>query len=335
MILVTGGTGRLGSAIVRVLRSAGLDTRCLVRKGSEYYWLNDTGTNYFFGDLRDPSSLLRAMRGVTHVVAAAGLRVERTDNNHKNVTHEGNVALFDAAKARGVGHVVFVSCAAVAAPNGVPALEAQKAAEDHLIGSGLSHTVLRPGLFAANYADLARRVEIHGNVFLPGDGRTRVAPIHTRDVALLCLAALEAPAARDRVLDVHGPDVMTSADAFAMACEAAGLPNVSWRLPSPALRAASALVRPLGRRWTNRLRALDAYFTRDVPGDGRATAAELGVPLTPFRDAVAAAWAERHPGEDPTAREEKVVHRQFVATIYEPGTVPFTSLPEGPPPRQD
>jgi hypothetical protein len=69
--------------------------------------------------------------------------------------------------------------------------------------------------------------------------------------------------------------------------------------------------------------------------DGAATAARFGIPLTPFRDACATAWADRHPGEDPTAREEKVVHRQFVATIYEPGTIKYDALPEGPPPRRD
>ena len=55
VILVTGATGRLGSRIVRLLRRARLPVRALVRSGSYYYRLNDTGCGYFFGDLRNPS----------------------------------------------------------------------------------------------------------------------------------------------------------------------------------------------------------------------------------------------------------------------------------------
>lgn len=335
MILVTGGTGRLGNQIVRVLRSVGLDVRVLVRKGSEYYWLNDTGANYFFGDLRDPESLMRAMRDVRYVIAAAGVRVEQTGNHHKNVTADGNVALFDAAKARGVEHVVFVSCAAVEHAGDVPALTAKKAAEDHLIASGLSYTILRPGLFVANFADLVRRVETNGSVFLPGREDAKVSPVHGRDLALMCMASLDLAEVRNRVVRVGGPDVLTVADAFRVACEAAGVEPNRWRMPPAGLRAAAAFARPLGRRWTNHLRALDAWYSNDSDVDGAEMARLFGIPLTPYAEAARAAVGERHPSEDPTAREEKVVHRQFVATIYEPGTSRLDELPEGPPPRRD
>jgi uncharacterized protein YbjT (DUF2867 family) len=335
MILVTGGTGRLGNQIVRVLRAAGLDVRCLVRKGSEYFWLNDTGSNYFFGDLRDPQAISRALRDVTHVVAAAGVRVERTDNNHKNVTTEGNIALFDAARARGVQHVVFVSCAGAADPRGVAAFEGKKAAEDHLVASGLSHTILRPTLFAANFADLARRAETNGNVILPGRADAMVAPVHGRDVALMCLAALDLPAARNATFEVSGPERMTVAQAYTRMCGVAGIPDTRWNLPSGGMRLAATLARPLGRRWQNHFRALDVWYGDDVQTDGNAVAATFGIPLTGYDDAARAAWGDRHPSEDPLAREEKVVHRQFVATIYEPGTVSYEALPDGPTPRQD
>jgi uncharacterized protein YbjT (DUF2867 family) len=335
MILVTGGTGRLGNQVVRVLRSVGLDVRCLVRKGSEYFWLNDTGASYFFGDLRDPESLSRALRDVRYVIAAAGVRVEKTDNNHKSVTADGNIALFEAALARKVEHVVFVSCAGAADPQDVPALTAKRAAEDHLVASGLSYTILRPGLFAANFADLARRAETNGSIFLPGRADAQVSPVHGRDLALMCMAALDLPGVRNQIVEVGGPETLSVEQAWKTMAGVANVPADTWKLPPTLLRGLTPLVRPFGRRWQNHLRALDAWFGRDHVVDGAATAARFGIPLTPFRDACATAWADRHPGEDPTAREEKVVHRQFVATIYEPGTIKYDALPEGPPPRRD
>lgn len=335
MILVVGGTGRLGNQIVRVLRSVGLDTRCLVRKGSEYYWLNDTGTSYFFGDLRDPQSLSRALRDVKYVISAAGVRVEQTQNNHKNVTAEGHLALWEAARARGVEHAVFLSCRNVGEPGDVPAFTAKKTAEEGLVASGLSYTILRPGLFAANFADLVRRCEYNGSVFLPGNPDCKVAPIHGRDVALMAMAALDLDDVKNQVVEVAGPEVMTVSEAFTAACEACDVRPHSWRMPPAGLRALGRMARPVVRRWTNHFAALEGYFTLEQATDGRDTAERFGLPLTPFREAVHDAYVNRHPSEDPIAREEKVVHRQFVATIYEPGVARLADLPDGPPPRQD
>lgn len=334
MILVTGATGRLGTQVVRVLRSVGLEVRCLVRKGSEYFWLNDTGAAYFFGDLRDPASLSRALQGVRHVVAAHGVRVERTDNDHKRVDADGSIALFEAAKARGVEHVVYVSCAGVEHGGDVPAFSGKRAAEEALRASGLAHTILRPGLFVQNFADLARRVERNGNVFLPGEAATRVSPVHTRDVALMALASLDLPDLRNQTVSVGGPEAMTVGEAFERMCRVNGLPANAWPLSGGALRVLGTLARPLGRRWDNRAHALAVHFGQPSEVDGAAMAARFGIPLTPYDEAARVAFTDRHPSEDPTAREEKVVHRQFTATIYEPGVIRWEDLPDGPPPRR-
>lgn len=335
MILVTGATGRLGNQVVRVLRAAGLEVRCLVRKGSEYFWLNDTGSAYFFGDLRDPQSLSRALRDVQHVIAAHGVRNETTDNHHKNVNAEGSIALFKAAKARGVQHLVYVSCAGADVGGDVALFAAKRAAEHELAQSGLSYTVLRPGLFVQNFGDLARRVETNGNTFLPGRPETKIAPIHTRDLALMCLASLDLPAVANRVVEVGGPETMTVADAFRRTCEANGLPGSYWRMPPVGLKALGKLARTVGKRWQNRAEALAVLYANDQGVESGKMAELFGIPLTPFNEAAVAAFTERHPSEDPLAREEKVIHRQFTATIYEPGTIQWDDLPAGPPPRQD
>lgn len=337
MILVVGGTGRLGNQIVRALRADGQDVRALVRKGSEYFWLNDTGSNYFFGDLRDPQSLHRALRDCHTVISCAAVRVEQTDNNHKTIA-DGHAALWEAAVARGVRRAIFVSCAGVAQGADIPAFSSKRAIEESLAASGIPYTVFRPGLFAANFADLLRRAEHNGSVFLPGRTEARVAPLHAPDVAAIVAAAASdayADVGVNEVIDLAGPDLLTVEAAWRAACAAASLAPDFWKMPPRSLQIAAAALRPVLRRWANHFEALAVHFGHDQDTDGAAAAARFGVTLTPYADAIAAAWAERHPGEDPVAREEKVVHRQFVATIYEPGTVKFDELPEGPPPRQD
>jgi uncharacterized protein YbjT (DUF2867 family) len=335
MILVTGATGRLGQQVVRVLRSVGLDVRCLVRKGSEYFWLNDTGSAYFFGDLRDPASIGRALRDVKQVIACHGVRVERTDNDHRRVNAEGTVALIEAARNRGVEHLVYVSCAGVESGGDVPAFSSKRAAEAALVESGLSYTILRPGLFVENFADLARRVEANGSVFLPGAPETLVSPIHTRDLALMAMASIDLAAVKNRTVTVGGPETMSVSAAFERMCAANGLPAASWKMPAPGLRALASLGRPFGRRWSNHARALAVYYSHPSAVEGREMAALFGIPLTAFDEACVDAFTARHPSEEATAREEKVVHRQFTATIYEPGTIAWDDLPAGPPPRRD
>jgi uncharacterized protein YbjT (DUF2867 family) len=313
----------------------GLDVRCLVRKGSEYFWLNDTGSAYFFGDLRDPASLGRALRDVRQVIACHGVRVERTENDHRRVNAEGSIALFEAARSRGVEHLVYISCAGVESGGDVPAFSSKRTAEAALVESGLSYTILRPGLFVENFADLARRVEANGNVFLPGAANTAVSPIYTRDLALMAMASLDLPAVKNRVLAVGGPETMTVEDAFNRMCAANGLGTDHWSMPPVGLRALAGLVRPLGRRWTNHLRALAVEFSHPSAVDGTEMSRLFGIPLTSYEEACRAAFTLRHPSEDATARDEKVVHRQFTATVYEAGTIAWEDLPAGPPPRRD
>lgn len=334
-VLVTGGTGRLGAHVVRTLRGSGIEVCALVRRGSEYFWLNDTGCDYFFGDLRDPDSLRRALRGCTDLVAVASARRERRDNHHGNVTADGNVALFEAAAARGVRNVVFVSCAAVATAPEVPHLRAKRVAEESLRRSGLRWCIVRPGLFADNLADLLRGTEHNGAGWLPGAPTTQVRPVHAPDVARICAAALDAPEASERVLDVHGPEAVPLGVAWERAAAACGLPSTRWALSPTALAALARASQPLGRRWRNRLEAVAAFYAHPAPDVRDGDHAVLGVSLCGLDEAVRRAFRDRHPGEDPAARDEKVVHRQFASTVYVPGTVRWSELPAGPPPRRD
>jgi nucleoside-diphosphate-sugar epimerase len=70
-ILVTGGTGFLGSHIVERLLAQGHEVRALARKTSNITYLKTTGAEIVFGDIQDYDSLLPALRGVDVVYHAA------------------------------------------------------------------------------------------------------------------------------------------------------------------------------------------------------------------------------------------------------------------------
>src|SRR5262245_3613882 len=109
--LVTGGTGFIGSHVVRRLLKEGLTVRCLVRKGSDQKNLAGLNVEYAVGDLLEPASLSAAVRGcdqLFHVAADYRLWV-RDPEAMDRVNIDGTRALFTAAGEAGVKRIVFTS----------------------------------------------------------------------------------------------------------------------------------------------------------------------------------------------------------------------------------
>ena len=91
-VLVTGGGGFLGSAIVRMLMAAGHSTRSFSR--GEYPHLRATGIDCYRGDIADPQALRLAAQGcdaVIHTAAKAGVWGAAADYRRINVAGTDNV----------------------------------------------------------------------------------------------------------------------------------------------------------------------------------------------------------------------------------------------------
>jgi dihydroflavonol-4-reductase len=125
--LVTGGTGFVGSHIVRALSAAGHQARVLHRASSKLDALQGAPFESAIGDILDEESLRAACAGcdwVFHVAAVADYwRADKAKMFEANV--EGTRRVLRAAKAAGVQRVVFTSSAAAIGPraDGQPADE--------------------------------------------------------------------------------------------------------------------------------------------------------------------------------------------------------------------
>lgn len=112
MILVTGGRGFLGGAIVRLLLQQGEQIRSLARHHCPQ--LQAAGVEQFIGDLSDPALVERAVTGcqlVYHVAAKAGVWGDYQDFYEANVTGTRNV--IDACRKQGVKRLVYTSSPSV------------------------------------------------------------------------------------------------------------------------------------------------------------------------------------------------------------------------------
>ncbi|WP_043836008.1 hopanoid-associated sugar epimerase [Muricoccus aerilatus] len=113
-VLVTGGSGFLGSAVLRALLARGVRLRALVRPSSPRENLAGLGCELVEGDLTDPASLRTALRGVRHLFhVAADYRLWAPDPaTILRVNLDGTRALMQAAMAEGVERIVYTSSVA-------------------------------------------------------------------------------------------------------------------------------------------------------------------------------------------------------------------------------
>lgn len=194
MILVAGGTGRLGREVVTRLREDGDEVRVLSRSGSE-------GVRC---DLRRiPESALEDVDVV--VSAVTGF----PDQDPAVVDRDGNIALVEAAGRAGAD-VVLLSVHGAAPDSPMALARCKYEAEQHLRGSDVAWTIIRPDVFVETWTEILERTA--GRSHRPlvfGRGDNPFAWVAVGEVADVVCAACTDRTNRGRVIPVLGPERLT------------------------------------------------------------------------------------------------------------------------------
>jgi NADH dehydrogenase len=212
-ILVTGGTGFVGSRIVHALRTEGRDVRALVRRPERGAHLASLGVELATGDVTDPASLAAATDGCTHVVHLVAILTGRPQDFDRVMT-QGTRNVIAAAKGAGVERFVLMSALGTTASTKdvVPYFGAKFAMEQDTVASGLEYTIFRPSFIFGRGGALAtfmKQVRYSPVVTVIGSGQQRIQPIWLDDVAEHFARALETPAATNKTFEIGGPDIVT------------------------------------------------------------------------------------------------------------------------------
>lgn len=208
MFLVTGATGDIGRRVVRLLRTQQMSVRSFVRLTSRYSELEHRGSDIFIGDLKEEKDIEKACRGVQYIISAHG-----SDSDALSLDYRANIELIDQAKANKVEHFVFISV--LGADRGyedAPVFKAKRAVERYLQASGLNYTILRPAGLASNLLPLAERFRETGFYLLLGDPKNRTSIVSTDDLAKMTVDSVTVAAARNRILAVGGPEILSRED---------------------------------------------------------------------------------------------------------------------------
>lgn len=118
-VLVTGGTGFVGSHLVERLLANGYDVTCLVRDPLHLRWLAGMDVRLSPGDCTQPESLAAAVQGVSVVFHCAGVTKARHTRDYYLVNHLGTRNLLEACArySPGMEKFILVSSQAAAGPS--------------------------------------------------------------------------------------------------------------------------------------------------------------------------------------------------------------------------
>lgn len=182
-ILVIGGTGTLGGAVIHGLRQRGVGVRCMSRYANKVKSLPD-GVEGCVGDLEKPASLGMAFDGVDGVFLITPLS--------RNETQLG-LAAVEAAKSAGITKLVYLSVPMPPGSENIPHFRSKLAVEQAIKQAGFAYTILRPNNFFQNDFLWCRAAIMSYGVYPPPIGSTGLNRVDIRDVAEAAVIALTEP----------------------------------------------------------------------------------------------------------------------------------------------
>lgn len=274
LVLITGATGQVGSALVSRLVERGTPVRCLVRDPKRL-GPERVRVQIALGDLTDPPSFRNAMRGVGTVVHLAASGRDQPGGSIEELNAIATWRMVDAAERAKVDRFVYFSALGATTVHRTRLRRSKALAERVVRESGVVSTILAPSLLYARggrWLDAHARMALLPVVPMSGLGRARFQPMWAPDAADCVLAVLDAPAAPDRV-ELAGPQVLTHAEMVRLATR--GRPLVP--VPTPIARAGlglaeSAVPRGLPLTWDEaellEVTTVTANGPRDAQGLG-------------------------------------------------------------------
>jgi uncharacterized protein YbjT (DUF2867 family) len=197
--LVLGGTGTVGSAVVRGLLEKGETVRVLTRSAEKAKSL-PAGATAVVGDLNDPTTypqvFTRDIEGLFLLNAVSATELQ-----------EGLCALNEARQA-GVKRLVYLSVHDVTKGPHIPHFASKIAMEGAIRGSGVPYTILQPNNFFQNDVWFLDVITKHG-IYPQPIGPTGISRVDVRDIAAAAVRALTGSEHVNKTYALVGPQAWT------------------------------------------------------------------------------------------------------------------------------
>jgi uncharacterized protein YbjT (DUF2867 family) len=294
MLLLTGATGQVGSALLGRLLAEGTPVRCLVRDPRRL-GTRRVRVQIALGDLADPPSFRNAMRGVDTVVhLAAAIR----DQPRGSIEELGGIAtwrMVQAAERAGVERFLFFSALSASTHSRARFLRAKALAEQAVREAGMRSVVFSPSIVYApgdRWLTLLERLALLPAMPLAGGGHALYQPLWAEDAADCVMGALRPPElasgnpggdrpredVRHARFELAGPQTLTHEQIVRLVLRSLHRRRVLVRVPAPVVARGLRLLEALAG--THALATWDEAELMEVPmvsSRGTSDAERLGV----------------------------------------------------------
>jgi NADH dehydrogenase len=248
MILVTGGTGFVGAALIRYLVTLGKPVRMLLRPSPSSPNLpRGVSVEVAVSSMNDERGLRAAMKGVDVVFHLAGTERKGTRANLAGVDVDGTRMVAETAAAAGVERFFYLSHLGADRASAYAVLKAKAIGEGLITHSGVNYTIIRssavfgPGdQFTTSLAALLRRAP--GIFFMPGDGRALVQPLWIEDLVTCMGLCLDDPSTNRQLYQIGGSETFTIRQVVEILLETMGIKRRIFNMSPAYLRILALLI---------------------------------------------------------------------------------------------
>ncbi len=251
LILVTGGTGFVGSRVVPALLEAGHPVRMMSRGNVD--WTDTTmaelkraGVDVVVGDVRDPRKILEAVDGAKVVINLIGITQQTPEISFDDIHVEAVKGLIEAGSKYGVERFIHVSCLGASEHGENACFKSKWQGEELVRKSEFIWTVLRPSLtFAEDSIFLNKLVKIvQASPVIPvvDSGLNRLAPISVDDVADCIVQSIYNKHTAEQTYDLVGPNSYSISELLQLIAQSKGKNKPVMHVPSSMAKAVTNLV---------------------------------------------------------------------------------------------
>ena len=214
-ILLAGATGYLGRFITEELVEKEYDVKIVVRNKDKIN-LKAQNLTILEAQVTQPETLKNICENIDVVISTIGITRQKDGLTYMDVDFQANANLIDKAKRRGIKKFIYISVLNGEKLRHLKICEAKEKLGDYLKDSGMDYCIIRPNGFFSDMEDFLKMAKT-GKVYLFGDGKLKLNPIHGKDLANEVVKAIGQD---KKEINIGGPDLLSHNEIAELALKA-------------------------------------------------------------------------------------------------------------------
>ena len=204
-VLIAGATGYLGRYLIREAKKQGYWVRALTREASRLDDLKDSIDEIYEAEITKTNTFKGICDDIDAVISSIGITRQKDGLTYMDVDYQANMNLLQEARISGVKKFIYVSVLNGDNLRSLKICDAKERFVGELKASGLDCCIIRPNGFFSDMTDFFEMAK-KGRIYLFRKGELKTNPIHGKDLATVCINAINE---RDKEVLVGGPETLT------------------------------------------------------------------------------------------------------------------------------